>query len=91
MFHKIHHGLVDIKFPPIIQPTSYISRHDHQLKYTIPEATIDPYKFSFYPRSVKIWNQLLTAAVLAPTSVAFQEVALPAIRGMRLPAGSRLL
>ena len=91
MFHKIHHGLVDINLPPIIKSASYISRHDHQLKYTIPEATIDPYKFSFYPRSVKIWNQLPTTAVLAPTSVAFQEVALPAIRGMRLPAGSRLL
>ena len=47
MFHKIHHGLVNIQFPSIIQPAHYIGRHDHPLKYTIPEASIDLYKFSF--------------------------------------------
>ena len=91
MFFKVHYGLVNIQFPPAIQPASYIGRHDHQLKYTIPEASVDPYKFSFYPRSVRIWNGLPPAAVQAPSVVAFQAAALPAIRGMRPPVGSRLL
>ena len=79
------------QFPSIIQPAHYIGRHDHPLKYTIPEASIDLYKFSFYPRTVKIWNQLPTAAVLATSPTAFQEAALPAIKVMRLPVGSKLL
>ena len=91
MFYKIHHGLVSIQFPSIIKPAHNFGRHDHSLKYTIPEASIDLYKFSFYPCTMKIWNQLPSAAVLATSPIAFQEAALPAIKVMRLPVGSRLL
>ena len=70
---------------------SFIGRHDHQLKYHLPEASVDLYKFSFYPRTVKIWNQLPPAAVCAPTISAFREAALPVIRGLQPPVGSRLL
>ena len=45
----------------------------------------------FYPRTVKIWNQLPAAAVLATSSTAFQEAAMPAIKGTRLQVGSMLL
>ena len=91
MFYKIHYGLVNIQFPPSIHPSSFIGRHDHQLKYHLPEASVDLYKFSFYPRTVKIWNQLPPAAVCAPTISAFREAALPVIRGLQPPVGSRLL
>ncbi|XP_072024943.1 uncharacterized protein [Amphiura filiformis] len=91
MFYKIHYGLVNIQFPTIIQPATYFSRHDHQLKFKLPEATIDSYKFSFYPRTVRLWNHLPTPAVLAPSLPAFQEVSLPAIQQMRLPVGAKLL
>ena len=91
MLYKIHHGIVNIQFPPAVHPASYIGRHDHKLKYNIPEANIDPYKFSYYPRSVRIWNQLPPAAVLAPSVTVFREAALPAIRGMSPQVGSRLL
>ena len=40
MFYKIHDGLVNIHFPPSIHPSSFIGRHDHQLKYHIPEASV---------------------------------------------------
>ena len=91
MFYKIHHGLVNIQLPHTIAPAPFIGRHDHQFKFTVPEATIDPYKYSFYPRSIRLWNQLPSTAVLAPSAAIFQEVSLPVIRGMRLPVGSRLL
>ncbi|XP_072046257.1 uncharacterized protein [Amphiura filiformis] len=91
IFYKIHYQLINIRFPPGIHPASFIGRHDHQLKYSLPEATIDPYKFSYYPRTVKIWNQLPAAAVLSSTTIAFKEAALPAIKGMRVPVGSSLL
>ena len=46
--------------PPAIHPSLslYFGRHDHQFKYYPPDASVDSYKFSFYPRYVKIWNQL---------------------------------
>lgn len=91
MFYKIHHGLVDIQLPQVIKPALFIGRHDHQLKFNIPVASIDPYKFSFYPRAVRIWNQLPPTTVLAPSVAIFQEAALPAIMDMRVPVGSRLL
>ncbi|XP_072032845.1 uncharacterized protein [Amphiura filiformis] len=91
MFYKIQHGLVNIQLPHIILPATYIGRHDHQLKYSIPEATIDCYKYAYYPRAVRLWNQLPSATVLAPSLATFKEAALPAVRGMKVPVGSRLL
>ena len=91
MFFKIHQQLVNIPFPAFITPASYISRNDHSLKLTVPVATIDPYKFSFYPRAIRIWNCLPLQAVTAPTPAAFQEAALPAIRRMKPPIGDRML
>ena len=49
LFHKIHHQLVNLPLPHTIISATYIGRHDHQLKYAIPRATIDAYKFSFFP------------------------------------------
>ena len=90
-FFKIHHNLVNISFPPCVQPAFYIARHDHQLKYNFPAASTEAYKFSFYPRSIRLWNQLPATAVSAPSVAAFKEAALPAIQVMLPPPGSRLL
>ena len=54
LFFKIQYKLVDISFPQTIIPANRLGRKDHSLKYYIPEATIDSYKFSFYPRTVRI-------------------------------------
>ena len=91
MFYKIHYKLVNISFPSCVVPATYFARHNHQLKYQIPTPTTDSYKFSFYPRSIRIWNNLPPSVVMLPTVVAFREAALPAIRGMLPPPGSKLL
>ena len=91
MLFKIHYSYVNISLPAIIIPASYLGRHDNNLKYAVPAATIDPYKFSFSPRTIRVWNQLPCAAVNATSVAAFQEAALPAIRQLQPPAGSRLL
>jgi hypothetical protein len=91
MFYKIHHNLVNISMPSAIQPATYFARLDHSLKYAIPIASIDSYKYSFYPRSVRIWNQLPVHAVTALTPSAFRVAALPVIRVLCPPPGSNLL
>ena len=51
MLFKIHYSYVNISLPAIIIPASYLGRHDNNLKYAVPAATIDPYKFSFFPKN----------------------------------------
>ena len=68
MFFKVHRSLVNICMPPYIQTSTFFARQNHQLKYTIPTSTIDACKFSFYPRSFCIWNQLPSTAVTTVTT-----------------------
>ena len=94
MFYKIHHNLVNTIMPPYYQLAPYSAaqlRHCHQFKYLIPSTTIDAFKFSFYPRSIRIWNSLPNTAVTVATPSAFRVSALPVIRAMRPPVGSNLL
>ena len=91
MLYKIQYNLVNISLPQFITHAPYISRSDHNLKFSIPEATIDSFKYSYYPRTIRIWNRLTATAVLAPTPAAFQEAALSTIRGLAPPVGSRML
>ena len=46
LFYKIQNQLVATPFPPIVSPATYYGRYDHTLKYAVPAATIDVYKFS---------------------------------------------
>jgi len=91
MLYRIHFQLVNISLPHFITPAPYISRRDHNLKLSVPEATTDSFNKSFYPCTIRIWNQIPATAVFAPTFAAFQKAAFPAIRGLKPPVGSRML
>jgi hypothetical protein len=91
MFFKIQNHFVNISLPPSFRPANYLARQDHHLKYIIPIATIDAYKYSFYPRTIRIWNQLPATTVTSLTTAAFRDSALPTIRMLSPLAGSRLL
>ena len=60
MFYKIHYNLVDICPPSYIQHANHMSsRTDHRLKYCNKNPLqINAYKYSFFPRSMNIWNRL---------------------------------
>ena len=64
MFDKIHNHLVNTQIPQLISPATFFGKHDHQLNYAISVA-IDSCKFSFYPRSIRLRNQLPPTAVFA--------------------------
>ena len=91
MFYEIHYHLDNTQIPQIISPATFIGKHDHQLKYAIPVATMNCYIFSFYSRSIRLWNQLLSTAVFAASTAAFQAITLPAVIEMKLPIGSKML
>ena len=91
MFYKIHYRLANIQIPLLISPATSIGKDDHQLKYAIPVATIDSYKFSVYPHSIRHWNQLPSTAVFAASPAAFQAITSPAVIEMKLQIGSKIL
>ena len=90
MFYEIHQHLVNIQIPQLISPATFIGKHDHQLKYAIPIVTIDRYKFPFYPRSIRLWNQSPSTAVFVASPAAFQAINLPAVIEMKFPIGSKM-
>ena len=56
LFFKIKHSIVNIPFPPTVlvsprAPASYIN---------IQATHSDAYKYSYFPRTVRLWNQLPT-------------------------------
>ena len=88
MFYKIHYNLVDICPSSYIQHANHISsRTDHPLKYCNKNPLqINAYMYSFFPRSMNIWNCLPCSAVshVIPSVDNLHKFAIPAIRVMVL-------
>jgi len=57
MFYKSLHGLSDLEMPTCITPAIRYTR-GNCIKFVQPPAQVDPYKFSFFPRSIYLWNRL---------------------------------
>ena len=95
MIYKIHYNLVNIAIPSYIQFANHVScRIDHPLKYSNNiSLNVNVFKYSFFPRSIGLWNRLPRSAVLhvAPSVLIFQEAASPAIRCMQPLHGNLLL
>ena len=65
----------------LVVPAKCFSTPRH-LKYLIPSSTTEAYKYSFYPRKIRIWNNM-PHRLLSPCQLhcpAFKEVALYSIR-----------
>ena len=57
MLHKIIRSSVDVSLPSYI---THRTRHTRgsDLKFIQPDTTIDAYKYSFFPTSIRLWNNL---------------------------------
>jgi len=62
MFFKILNNLVELLLPNYINPNISITR-GHKSKFSILYIRIDTYKYSFFPATVPIWNNLPDEAV----------------------------
>jgi len=51
------HGLSNLQMPNCIIPSARTTR-GNGVKFIQPPAQVDSYKFSFFPRSVHLWNRL---------------------------------
>ena len=73
MMYKISHNLVDFNTDMYLKPHPELRTcGSHALKYQIPMATKDVYKYSYFPRTVSEWNKLPSEVVFSNSSEQFQ-------------------
>ena len=73
LFHKIEHGIVNIKFPPAVFPAQSVTRKNHERCKFIVRPYIDVYKHSFFIRTIHQWNDLSSVSVEINNSADFME------------------
>jgi hypothetical protein len=78
LFYRVIHFGVAIPrtyLPPLIsESTTHRSRHHHSLAFQIPQCRIDSYKFSFFPRTILLWNTLPEEITRAATVEVFKDL-----------------
>ena len=60
LFYNIVHKASVLKIPDYFSYPPYPTRHHHPLHIEIPFSRTDNYRLSFYPRSIRDWNNLPT-------------------------------
>lgn len=73
MFYKIYHNLVAISLPPYIQTPFRPTRHMHPLCLRQLQVTSDYHKYSFFPHSITLWNQLPSSIATMPDLDQFKQ------------------
>ena len=58
LFYQIINNTLPISIPSCYQRTHSFTRQYHQNHFILPHATLNTYKYSFYPRTIKEWNNL---------------------------------
>ena len=72
MFYKAVNGHAACDIPDHMATTQRRTRTRHNLQHTVPSTNTDSYRFSFFPRTIKIWNTLPAASVNAPNVDSFK-------------------
>ena len=75
MLYKTIKGTSACNIPSYIHPHSTSLRASHDQQYRVPHTTnpIDAYTYSFFPRTIRIWNILPAALVHASTIEGFKN------------------
>ena len=70
---KIHNGLVAIPMPLLLKLHPLPTRAENSQAYHIPISSRDYHLHSFYTQTVRDWNILPEAVVMAATSETFKD------------------
>ena len=76
MMYRIVHRLVAIPLQPNIQWNTRVRNgvtRGHSTKFLVLPVRVDAYRFSFFPATVTLWNNLPTAVVLPPSVDSFKN------------------
>ena len=84
LFYKIQRNIVRIPFPAAVAPTPLEStRHNHHFHKLVPQATLNAFKYSFFIRTIPLWNGLTLKAVTAGTIEQFNNLAMAALKNQK--------
>ena len=73
VLYKIVHGLIDIPPTDYLTQTNSRTRSTHKYKYKQYSTSTDCFKYSFFPRTIPLWNRLPPAAAEAPSLVSLKR------------------
>ena len=73
MMYKIMNGLVDIPAADYVTPASTRTRSNHSKKQRQISTSTETYKYSFFPRTIPLWNSLPAVLAEAPDLVSFKQ------------------
>ena len=73
LFFKVIHNLIDIPADQYLTPSTSRTRATHTKRYRRFSPSTDSFKFSFFPRTVPLWNSLRAVIAEAPSLVSFKE------------------
>ena len=71
MLYRIVHNLVAIPVTRFLIPVR--TYRGHSMKFFISQATVNSHLYSFFPSTIRIWNQLPECAVSAPSLETFKQ------------------
>ena len=73
MMYKMVHRQVHIDNGNYLIPTASQTR-GHDQRFLQPHSRIDSYLYSYYPSTIKLWNNLSSSTVESPTLSTFNNV-----------------
>ena len=74
MFYKIDRGLVAIRKEGRLIPPKRRGRNQHNHSYQIPQSRLDAHKTSYFPRTIRDWNELSSITANAKSLGAFKAL-----------------
>ena len=72
LFFKVIHNLIDIPADQYLTPSTSRTRATHSKRYRRFSPSTDSFKFSFFPRTVPLWNSLPAVIAEVPFFGIFQ-------------------
>lgn len=74
MMYQMNHNLVDFSIDNCLIPHPETrTRDSHSFKYYIPQTNKNSFKFSYFPRTMKEWNQLPEHSITSSSVETFKR------------------
>ena len=73
LLYKVVNDLVAIPCDTYLTPMSSRTRSSHTKKFRQYSTKTNGYKYSFFPRTVTVWNSLSATKAKAPSLVSFKK------------------
>ena len=89
--YKFHNGLVNCKFPDQVTRCTTSFTRSHCLSYQQLQSSVLAHSYSFFPRTIRVWNLLPLDVATSLSLNSFKQSAMPAIRSLKVPRHLRRL